>query len=189
MQTKSAMQKLMMDTVRFCGDHNLSGGLSSFKLILVVDFWPVLYYRLIEFCREKKGLLRRLLRLFLLPFKPVVDGFSGARIYVDCTIGGGILLHQSSGVVIAPGVVLGENCTFFSGACVVYKANDKGNASPRVGNNVRLMVGCKVIGDVTIGDNVSVGANAVVTTSIPENGIAVGIPARYIEKRGIISNV
>ena len=182
MQAKSAMQKLKMDTVRFCSDHNLRSGLSSLKLILVVDYWPVLYYRLIEYCREKKVLWRRLLRLLLLPFKPVIEGFSGARIYVDSTIGGGILLHQSSGVVIAPGVVLGENCTFFSGACVVFKANDKGNASPRVGNNVRLMVGCKVIGDVTIGDNVSVGANAVVIKSIPENCVAVGIPARWAEK-------
>jgi len=185
---KSAMKKLRMDVVRSCDDHNLHGGLSSFKLLLVVDFWPVLYFRLIEHCRENKGFFRRLIRLLLLPFKPIVDGFSGARIYADSIIGGGLLLHQSSGVVIAPGVVLGENCTFFSGACVVYKANDKGNASPRIGNNVKLMVGCKIIGDVIIGDNVSVGANAVVIKSIPENCIAVGIPARWADQAPIISN-
>lgn len=175
-----AIQKLKMDVQRFCIDHSLQGRFSSIKLIIVVDFWPVFYYRLIEYCLEKKGFFRRLFRFFLMPFKPVIDGASGSRIYTDSTIGGGLLLHQSSGVVIAPGAVLGENCTLFSGACVVFKANNQGFASPIIGNNVKLTVGSKVIGNVVIGNNVTVGANAVVTQDIPDNSIAVGIPAHVI---------
>lgn len=177
---KSAWKKLGMDMRRFCVDHSLHGRLALLKLVIVVDFWPVLYYRLLEYCRENNNLYRRLLQLMLMPLRPVVEGISGARIYVDSSIGGGLLLHQSSGVVIAPGAELGENCTIFSGACIVYKANDQDFVSPKIGNNVRLMVGCKVIGDVIIGNNVSVGANAVVTKDISEDAIVVGIPARQI---------
>jgi serine O-acetyltransferase len=176
----SAIEKLKMDVRRSCLDHNLHGHYASFKLMIVVDFWPVLYFRLIEYCFESKGIARRLLRAFLLPFKPIVEGASGARIYADAKIGGGLLLHQSSGVVIAPGAELGENCTLFSGACVVYKANNQGFASPKIGSNVRLTVGCKVIGNVVIGDNVTVGANAVVTKNVPDDSVVVGIPAQII---------
>jgi serine O-acetyltransferase len=179
---KTAMMKLKMDTRRFCSDYSLQGRLAELKLLFVVDFWPVAYYRVTEFCYEKKGLFRSLLRFLLIPLKPFVQGLSGTRISPASIIAGGLLLHHSCGVVIGAGSVIGENCTVFSGACVVFKANDKGSAAPRIGNNVRLMIGCKIIGDVTIGDDVWVGANAVVTKSIPGNCVAMGIPARWVKR-------
>ncbi len=45
-----------------------------------------------------------------------------------------------------------------------------------------LGAGAKLLGDITIGENVKVGANAVVLTDVPDNAIAVGIPARIIVK-------
>jgi len=183
LEGSNALKKLGMDLKRSCLDHNLYGRFASIKLIIVVDFWPVFYYRLIEYCLENRSVLRRLLRLFLLPLKPIIEGASGARIYADSKIGGGLLLHQSSGVVIAPGVEIGEDCTLFSGACIVYKANNQGFASPKLGRNVKLTVGCKVIGNVVIGDNVTVGANAVVTKDVPDNSVVVGIPAQIIDAR------
>jgi len=179
-EPKSALQKLKMDVRRSCIDHSLHGRFATVKLMIVVDFWPVLYFRLIEHCLEKKGFARRMLQLCLCVLKPLVEGASGSRIYAEAIIGGGLLLHQSSGVVIAPGTVLGENCTLFSGACIVYKANNQGFASPKIGNNVKLTVGCKVIGNVTIGNNVTVGANAVVTKNIPDDSVVVGIPAQIV---------
>lgn len=51
---------------------------------------------------------------------------------------------------------------------------------PRIGNNVILSSGAKIIGGITIGNNVTIGANAVVTKDVPDNSIAVGIPAKVI---------
>jgi len=178
-----AINKLRMDVRRSLHDHAINGQFSLLKLAVVVDFWPVIYFRLLEFCLEKKSIVRKIYRILLVLLKPLVEGMSGARIYVDAVIGGGLLLHQSTGVVIAPGTVIGNNCTFFSGACVVYKANDVGFAAPIIGNNVRLMAGCKVIGNVRIGDNASIGANAVVTKDVPPDSIAVGVPAHIIQGR------
>jgi len=53
---------------------------------------------------------------------------------------------------------------------------------PTIKNNVLLGAGAKLLGDITIGENVKVGANAVVLNDIPENAIAVGVPARIIVK-------
>ena len=49
---------------------------------------------------------------------------------------------------------------------------------PTIGDNVTIGAGAKVLGPVTIGAGSAVGANAVVTKDVPENSIAVGIPAK-----------
>jgi len=54
---------------------------------------------------------------------------------------------------------------------------------PTLGNNVKLYTNCTVLGDITIGDNVIVGAGAVVVKSIPDNCVVVGNPARIIKQK------
>lgn len=181
--TSSSLTKLRMDFERSCVDHNLEGMLAYLKILFIVDFYPVAYYRLVEYCRERKTVFRKLFKILLVFIKPLTDGLSGARIYSDASIDGGLLLHQSSGVVIAPGTVIGKNCTFFSGACVVYKANFEWSGAPVIGDNVKLMVGSKVIGDIKVGNDSFIGANAVVVTDVPPFSIAVGVPAKIKPRR------
>lgn len=54
-----------------------------------------------------------------------------------------------------------------------------------IGNNVKVHAGAKVIGGITIGDNVVIGANAVVVKDVPSNCTVVGIPAYIIRKDGL----
>ena len=49
--------------------------------------------------------------------------------------------------------------------------------APRIGNNVMIGAGAVILGNITIGDDSIIGANAVVTHSIPKNSLAVGVPA------------
>jgi maltose O-acetyltransferase len=51
-----------------------------------------------------------------------------------------------------------------------------------IGNNVWIGAGARIVGGNTIGDDVIIGANAVVTKSIPSNSVAVGVPAKVIKK-------
>ena len=55
---------------------------------------------------------------------------------------------------------------------------------PSIGNNCVLGPGSKILGSVTLGDNVFVGANAVVTHDMPSNSIVAGIPAKVISMNG-----
>lgn len=84
--------------------------------------------------------------------------------------GGGCLLYCNS---------MGNYCGVNSGVLV---GNNKGSTDiPTIGNNVMLNAGVKVFGDIQIGDNVNIGAGAVVTKNIPSNSIAVGMPAKVIK--------
>jgi len=58
---------------------------------------------------------------------------------------------------------------------------NKGKRHPTVGNNVIIGSGAKVLGPINLGDNVKIGANAVVLKDIPANCTAVGIPAKVVK--------
>lgn len=86
---------------------------------------------------------------------------------------------------------IGDNVMIAHGASIITGAHLYNQELPmrdtleikhvKIGNNVWIGAGVRVIGETSIGDNVVIGANAVVTKSIPSNVVAVGIPARVIK--------
>lgn len=95
------------------------------------------------------------------------------------------LPHQGLGLVIHPATRLGKNCTIHQN--VTIGANGKsgyGREAPNIGNNVMIGAGAVILGKIKIGDGAVIGANAVVLTDIPENAVAVGVPAKvkYIKR-------
>ena len=65
---------------------------------------------------------------------------------------------------------------------IVTAGKDKGKRHPTIGNNVIIGCGAKLLGNINIGDNVRIGANAVVLIDVKDNTTAVGIPAKIINK-------
>ena len=55
---------------------------------------------------------------------------------------------------------------------------------PTIGSRVYIGPGAKIIGNIQIGNNVAIGANAVVTKDVPDNAVVAGIPARIISMDG-----
>ena len=93
-------------------------------------------------------------------------------------LGEGVLLYHP-GVVINLESEIGAGCRFHGDNCV--GNNGKDNRCPKLGKNVDVGVGAKIIGDVAIADNITIGANAVVTRSFLEPGVTiVGVPAKKI---------
>lgn len=103
---------------------------------------------------------------------------TGIQLGFGAKIGGGLNFTHFSGIVIHGDTVIGDNCTIFQGVTI---GSTRGKGMPkRIGNNVIIYAGAKIITNVTIGDNVVIGANAVVTHDIPSNAVALGMPARVV---------
>lgn len=109
--------------------------------------------------------------------------WSGAEIHPDARIGPGFALAHSSGVVIGPGVRLGSDCRLSQGVTL----GEQGRGGrveawgfPEVGDHVTIGAHAVILGPRRIGTGAVVGANAVVTTDLPEGAVAVGIPARVV---------
>jgi serine O-acetyltransferase len=96
-------------------------------------------------------------------------------------IGGGLKIHHGFSSIITC-KKMGKNCEIFQQVTVGW--TDGG--CPTIGDDVIIYAGAKVFGDVVIGNDVIIGANAVVTKSIPNHSIVVGVPATIIKRRNSI---
>lgn len=137
-------------------------------------------------------LLARILNKIHIPVLPQIIQFLirivfGCYIPYTAKIGKNtIFAYGGIGIVIHTRCVIGENCVIGSG--VTLGGTNHKYEVPQVGNNVYIGSGAKIIGPVKIGNNVVIGANAVVTKDIPDNTLAVGIPARIIKENINIKN-
>lgn len=93
-------------------------------------------------------------------------------------IGGGLrLMHGFSTIVFAKSI--GKNCLINQQVTIGW-AN---GGEPMIGDNVWIASGAKVLGPIKIGNDVIIGANAVVVKDVPNHSVVVGVPAKVIKKR------
>ncbi len=104
---------------------------------------------------------------------------TGADIPVNTSIAGGFVMIHPNGVVVHPASQIGPNCMLFQQVTLAGGEH----AAPILQGHVDVGAGAKLIGDITLGKHVAVGANAVVLTDVPDHATAVGIPARIIRRR------
>jgi len=105
----------------------------------------------------------------------------GIEIGAHVKIGGGFRVHHPVGIVIGAKQI-GRNFNVFSGVgCGGRSPDDR--EQPVIGDNVFLYAGAKILGGIFVGDNVVVGANAVVIESVPSDSLAVGVPARIVLRK------
>lgn len=108
--------------------------------------------------------------------------FTGIEIHPGAKIGKGLFIDHGMGVVIGETAEVGDNVTIYHGVTLGGTGKDKGKRHPTVKDNVIIGAGAKILGPITIGNNVKVGANSVVLKDVPDNATAVGIPAKIIVK-------
>ncbi|WP_342318354.1 serine O-acetyltransferase EpsC [Corynebacterium mayonis] len=108
---------------------------------------------------------------------------TGIEIHPGAQIGRRFFIDHGMGIVIGETAEIGDGVMLYHGVTLGGQVLTQTKRHPTIGDNVTIGAGAKVLGPVTIGANSAIGANAVVTKSIPENSIAVGIPARFRERK------
>ncbi len=105
---------------------------------------------------------------------------TGIEIHPGATIGSGLFIDHGMGVVIGETTEIGNNVTLFQGVTLGGTGKQRGKRHPTLGSHVVVGAGAKVLGPITIGDYVKIGANSVVLQEVPDHSTVVGIPGRIV---------
>ncbi len=109
---------------------------------------------------------------------------TGIEIHPGAQIGKGLFIDHGMGVVIGETTIIGDNVTLFQGVTLGGTGKEQGKRHPTLGDNIVVGAGAKVLGNIKIGSNSYIGANAVVIKPVPENTTVVGVPGRVTRQDG-----
>jgi serine O-acetyltransferase len=147
--------------------------------------WVLFGYRLGRSLRQtlNPAVFRPLLWLYEF-FYFLLRLLTGIDVPLECEIGEGLYIGHYGGIIIHPGIHMGRNCNISHGVTIGEGGRGKDRGVPVIGDRVYVAPGAKVFGRITIGNDVAIGANAVVHASVPDGKVIGGIPARILNNCG-----
>ncbi|CAM3257158.1 MULTISPECIES: serine O-acetyltransferase [Sphingomonas] len=109
----------------------------------------------------------------------------GISLPETATIGRRLRIEHFGGIVVHGSTVIGDDCVLRQNVTLGNRSEARPLEAPILGNRVQIGAGAVVLGAVRIGDGAIIGANAVVLSDVPAGAIAVGNPARIIERASV----
>lgn len=137
------------------------------------------------YSNTKKGLYGKLKKAIIRRKRNIIGLKLGINIPIN-TFDIGLTIYHANGIIVNSKVEIGKYCKLHGNNCI---GNDGKNNDlvPIIKDNVDIGVGAKIIGEVYIGNNTNIGANAVVLKGCYKDGaVLVGIPA--VNKKVILGD-
>lgn len=145
-------------------------------MLLYPGLHAVIWHRITHYLYTKKMyFISRLI-------SQIVRFFTGIEIHPGAKIGDRLFIDHGMGIVIGETAEIGDDCLIYHGVTLGGTGKDKGKRHPTIGNNCMIGTGAKVLGPIVIGDNVKVGANAVVLDNVESNNTVVGFKGKKVVK-------
>jgi serine O-acetyltransferase len=165
--------QLQADLTAMAEGKPLSGLRLLLRLLVHARWRAVVAFRLAQRCMRSRA--TRPLGLWL---ADRVLAFSGAELKPASTIGPGLLLKHTTGLVVGAEVVAGARLTLHQNVTLGDRRPFGGQ--PRIGNDVTVGAGACVLGPITVGAGAVVAANAVVLADVPPGAVVAGAPAHIV---------
>jgi serine O-acetyltransferase len=130
----------------------------------------------------RMGIKSRVLRLpfsllYNMMFRRVRNHY-GIELPYSVKLGRRVVVEHQGNIVVHGNCEIGDDCILRQGMTLGIRHIDRLSEAPKLGNRVNVGAGAKAFGAIVIGDDVNIGANAVVLCDVPAGATAVGIPAR-----------
>lgn len=108
---------------------------------------------------------------------------TGIDLPCEASVGRRFTIEHFGGIIVSGDASFGDDCVIRNGVTVGLRRTGVRGA-PQIGDRVDIGAGACILGPIRIGNDVSIGANAVVLTDVPDDSIAVGVPATIRQKKG-----
>jgi serine O-acetyltransferase len=133
--------------------------------------------------RMANFLWRHHLKLLARMLSHVSRFFTGIEIHPGASIGRRFFIDHGAGIVIGETAEIGDDVLMYQGSGLAGTSLTKGKRHPTIGNNVVIGAGAVVLGAITVGDGARIGAGSVVIHPVPPGVTVVGIPGRVVTKQ------
>ncbi len=132
--------------------------------------------------RISHALWKRGFKLLARWLSQLARGLTGIEIHPGATIGRRLFIDHGMGVVIGETAEIGDDVILYHGVTLGGTSLQKGKRHPTIGDRVTVGAGAKILGNITVGSDSRIGANAVVVKSVPENSVVVGVPGQIVKR-------
>ena len=115
----------------------------------------------------------------------ILKVLTGMEIHPSAKIGKSFFIDHGVGVVIGETTIIGDNCVLFQNVTLGGTGKHTGKRHPTLGNNVLVGVSATLLGPITVGDNVKIGAETfIIMEDVPSNCTVVGVPGKIVRLNG-----
>jgi serine acetyltransferase/glycosyltransferase involved in cell wall biosynthesis len=157
-----------------------------FLLLTKQGLWALAEYRYSRWVFTKVHIpgIKHILKFFAILWHKLIEITTSIDLPSRAEIGKGVYIAHFGGIFINENVKIGDYCTLSQDVAIGVAGRGEKRGCPTLGDRVYLAPGCRVIGAIAIGNEVAIGANAVVTKDLPDKAVAVGVPAKIINYKG-----
>lgn len=162
------------------------GYLSGSKLLRVVNcarapgVQAILVLRFGQWLKTRSVLIRVLLELVYFVLNGLIKIIWGIELPRAVRIGPGLYIGHFGGITVSRDSAIGSNCTISQNITLGATGEGENYGAPVIGDNTYIAPGARLFGKITIGNNVKIGANAVIYKDVPDNAIVVLNPGFHI---------
>lgn len=142
--------------------------------------WSIFVYRLLNYFNYsiKNMFVRKVVIFVFSPLAKFIEIVNSSSISYKATIDSGLYIGHPNGIFIHPGVKIGANCNIAQGVTIGISGRGEKRAAPVIGDNVFIGANAVVVGNIKIGDNCVIAPNSLVINSFDSDLTICGVPAK-----------
>jgi len=161
------------------------GGNTITILFLTQAFWAIMQYRVAHAVWQLPiPIVKQLLQVCCLLWQKIIEMTTGISIPASAKIGHSFYIGHFGTLILNAKTVLGANCNLSQGVTIGVSGLNEKRGVPVIGNNVYIGANAVVVGNIQIEDNVLIAACSLVNTNVAANSVMLGVPATKVSEKG-----
>jgi serine O-acetyltransferase len=161
-------------------------GANGFVIIFLTQgFWAQFQYRIAHFFHTKIRWqpFRILVMLPMYFWQKGIEIMTGISIPASAQIGHSFYIAHFGGIILNSNTILGNNCNISQGVTIGVSGLGEKRGVPVIGDNVYIGANAVIAGKIKVNDNSLIGACSLVSNDVPENSVVVGVPAVVVSDK------
>jgi serine O-acetyltransferase len=148
--------------------------------------WVMMQYRISRWVHYYFHIpvLRPIAKAVCAFWQKLIEMSTGVELPNRAEIGAGLYMPHANGIVVHIDAKIGRYCNVAQQVTIGVGGRSPDRGTPMLGERVFIGPGAKLFGAIAIGNDVAIGANAVLMKDLPDFAVAVGVPAKVISYAG-----